>query len=565
MVVLLIIASASLNYYSRYLVIRHSDITKQIQVVRQGLKDMNRFVNLADLGLRGYIIKPEDSFLKPYHDAQDEYQANLDTLESYLLQQGYQNTQLITVSKTAINTYMQLLEEMAQLTEKQRMPEVMAIFEEDRGYAAWKVYSEFEKDVETFEDTIEKASVQSYQSAIRGVVIVQLLLLGIGVPILLHVIFRIRRDRLQRQQLFLQLDQSNRKYIFDDHENDETKGEETVIHDLTSSLEKAASFIKEIAQGNYTVDWEGLTADNQAYNQGNLAGELVLMREQMKQVKQADEQRLWTTEGEGKVAEISRTYQTDLTALGDHLIAYIVKYLKANQGGLFILNDEAEYDKHLSLIACYAYDKKKFEEKTIKVGQGLVGQAYLEQKTIRLKQIPENYVRITSGLGEATPGFLVIVPLKFNEEVLGVLEIASFHELASFEVDFLEQIGEIVASSVSIVRTNERTQELLAQAKEQTEEMRAQEEEMRQNMEEMQATQEQHERLQQELQENEKVLESKLEELEKARQQTEQIREAEKQRANEQIKSRTQMMEKATAKFKKREQELLEQLEAAQK
>lgn len=521
-IVVLIVASASLNFYSRYLVIRHSNISKQIQVVRQGLKDMNRFVNMADLGLRGYIIKPNDQFLSPYTDAQEQYQANLDTLHSYLIQQQYENMPLYAEAEKTIQTYMGLLGNMVQLTRQGLTEEVLAVFVKDKGYDAWKSYSKFEEDVVIFEKSLEEASTQSYHRALRAVLIIQLLLLGVGVPILIFVVVRIRRDQAQRRQLFSQLDQSSRNYIFDDHTNKENRSETAVIDELTTNLEKAAAFIKQIAQGNYATHWEGLTEENQTYNQGNLAGELIQMREQMKQVKREDEQRLWMTEGEGKVAEIARVHQTNLSALGDQLVAYIVKYLKANQGGLFILNEDDESEKYLSLIACYAYDKKKYEEKNIKIGQGLVGQAFLEQKTIRMSQVPSDYVRITSGLGEATPSYLVIVPLKFNEQVLGVLEVASFEALDAFEVDFLEKTGEIIASSISIVRTNERTQILLTQSKEQTEEMRAQEEEMRQNMEEMQATQEQHERLQQELLENEKLMQARLVELEDARNQMEQ-------------------------------------------
>jgi PAS domain S-box-containing protein len=130
-------------------------------------------------------------------------------------------------------------------------------------------------------------------------------------------------------------------------------------------------------------------------------------------------------------------------------------------------------------------------DKRVDVGQGLVGQSYQEQRTIYLKQIPQNYVSITSGLGGANPTAILIVPLKVNESVEGVMELASFKEYQPFEIEFVEKVGEIIASTISNARINTHTRKLLEESQQHSEELRAQEEEMRQNMEEMQATQEQ--------------------------------------------------------------------------
>ena len=133
-----------------------------------------------------------------------------------------------------------------------------------------------------------------------------------------------------------------------------------------------------------------------------------------------------------------------------------------------------------------------------------------------MTKVPNNYISITSGLGDANPGAILLCPLKVNDAIYGVIELASFHKFPKHQIDFVEKVCESIAATVGSVKINLRTNQLLAQTKMQAEEMASQEEELRQNMEEMQATQEEMRRRETELNEAlEKVQESASEFAEK--------------------------------------------------
>ena len=251
----------------------------------------------------------------------------------------------------------------------------------------------------------------------------------------------------------------------------------------STHTQKNLTFITAVMEGDFNTE-------HQVDESDELGQALRQMRDNMKRVADEDRRRNWTTEGLAMFADILRANHDNVTLLYDNIIANVVKYMNANQGALFIMNDEEVDDHHLEMVACYAYEKKKFIEKAVKIGQGLVGQAYLEREVIHRTDIPTDYLKITSGLGEALPRNLLIVPLKVNEEVHGVLELASFHPIKDYQVEFLKKVGESIASTISITKINARTKMLLEESQQQGEEMRAQEEEMRQNMEELQATQE---------------------------------------------------------------------------
>ncbi|WP_052444501.1 PAS domain-containing protein [Flammeovirga sp. OC4] len=265
---------------------------------------------------------------------------------------------------------------------------------------------------------------------------------------------------------------------------------------LRDNLGRASRFALSIGEGHFEAKFKP------ASDYDILGNALVQMRNKLKDVAYQDEKRNWITKGMAHFGEILRTNQ-DLKKLSNAIISELVSYLNANQGELYFLDETEDQKKFLNLEATYAFERKRIIEKKIHIdgrfGEGLLGQAYLLGETIYLNDVPEGYTEITSGLGDATPRAVLIVPLKINDEVEGALEIASFKEIEPFEIEFVERVAESIASTLRTAKNNQRTKELLLSSQQQRDHLRSQEEEMRQNYEELQATQEEMERRQNEL------------------------------------------------------------------
>lgn len=272
--------------------------------------------------------------------------------------------------------------------------------------------------------------------------------------------------------------------MFKTQRNIESKAKTEEFFELEKiRLEKLNKFVNEITSGDYTTNIDlDLSEDN-------LAQSLVDMRDTLKSNSEEEKKRNWIVASLANFSNILRN-NDDLHQLSNNIISKLIEYLNANQGGIFIINEDENNNTFLELTGCYAYGRQKFLEKTVKPGEGLVGQCYLERQPIFITDVPQGYTKIQSGLGDSTPSCLYIFPLIVNDEIYGILEIASFEIFTETQKEFLEKVSESIAATLKNAKTGSVTTKLLAEAQEMAEVMSQQEEEMRQNMEEMQATSE---------------------------------------------------------------------------
>ncbi len=284
--------------------------------------------------------------------------------------------------------------------------------------------------------------------------------------------------------------------------NDEIGEMGNFLNKLVQNLKKTAQFSIEIGKGNFETNYRPVS------NKDVLGNSLLSMRDSLRTAKEEEEkrktedsQRSRTSEGLALFGNILRKHTDNLQEFADDIISNLVKFMNANQGGLFILNDENKDDIHLNLIGAYAYNRKKHISKKIKPGEGLIGAVAEEKYTIYMTDIPNEYIEIESGIGHANPTCLLIVPLKIEDQVLGVIELASFQEFEKYEITLVEKISESIASTLSTAKINARTAELLDKSEKATVLMREKEEEMLQNIEELQATQEESKKREKQLRE----------------------------------------------------------------
>lgn len=259
------------------------------------------------------------------------------------------------------------------------------------------------------------------------------------------------------------------------NESDDEIGEMTVaLNHLVDGLERTSSFANHIGKGDFDYSYKPLSDSD------TLGNSLLVMKNNLQKVAIEDQKRNWATEGVALFGEVLRKHNDSVDVLSKTIISELVKYLDANQGSLYVIDDEKNI---MALSGCYAWDRVKLIEGEVEIGDGLVGQCWQEKDTIYMNDVPEDYIKITSGLGKANPTSILITPLIHNTHVYGIIELASFHEIENYQIDFVKRVAETVAAMIASVKVNDKTKTLLEQSQKVSEQLKAREEELENNQE----------------------------------------------------------------------------------
>ncbi|HEY8725655.1 MAG TPA: HAMP domain-containing protein [Gaiellaceae bacterium] len=321
--------------------------------------------------------------------------------------------------------------------------------------------------------------------------------------------------------------------------------------------------------------WKGLT-DNVNQLAGTLTTQLRAISEVSQAVTQGDLTRSIAVEAEGEVAELKDTInqmidnlaettrvnteqdwlnsnmarftgmlqgERDLETVSRLIMSELTPLVGAQHGAFFLMESpDGEGDEfQLRLLSTYGYKQRKNVPNKFKVGEALVGQAALEQKPILVTQAPEDYVRISSGLGEGLPVNLIVLPVLFEDQVLAVIELASFQLFANVQQAFLEQLSESIGVVLNTIGANMRTEELLSQSQGLTQELQSQSEELQAQQEELQQSNKELEEQAASLKASEELLQTQQEEL---------------QQTNEELEEKAQLLEEQNRRIEIKNREI---------
>src|ERR1700743_3166473 len=287
-----------------------------------------------------------------------------------------------------------------------------------------------------------------------------------------------------------------------------TENVNELASNLTTQVRAIAGETSAVAAGDLTrsiaVEAQGEVAE--------LKDNINAMVESLRHSTQANQQQDWLKSNVARLSGLMQGHR-DLAAVAD-LIMDELAPLVAAQHGTFFRSELADDETRLRLIAGYGLRADKDAPLQYRLGQSLIGQVAQSARSMIISDLPEGYVKISSGLGEASPTNLAILPILFEDRVLGVIELAAFTTFTPVQTDFLEQFTETLGVNVNTILANARTDSLLKESQRLTGELQAQQNELQRSNADLEDKAEQ-------LARQNSDIETKNAEIERARQEIE--------------------------------------------
>jgi len=277
-----------------------------------------------------------------------------------------------------------------------------------------------------------------------------------------------------------------------DH-NHQVIGVMKFIVDISSEMQ-LVNLSERISKGDYSIKIDEVTDDRR------LTTAINKMTQTLRQATKDNKLQHWIKTGQTELNVRLRGEQ-DIQRLAENIIFFLCDYLNAPVGTFY-----TENETKFKLMASYAYSHRQSFENVFELGEGLIGQAALEKKIISFNAVPPDYLYMQSGLGKKQPGAIIVVPLKYHDKVVGVMELGAVEGFTKIQIDFLELVSENIAVAINTSKARTRMSTLLAHSQNQSEELKVQQEELQQAYEDL-------EKQTKRLQESETSLQQQHEEL----------------------------------------------------
>jgi CheY-like chemotaxis protein/signal transduction histidine kinase/HAMP domain-containing protein len=258
-------------------------------------------------------------------------------------------------------------------------------------------------------------------------------------------------------------------------------GSAGIWRDLTDNVNQLAAnlttLVRAIAEVATAVTRGDLTRTITVTAQGELSDLKENVNQMIANLRETTQKNIEQDWLKTNLAKFTRMLQgqRNLETVSRMILSELAPLVSAHHGIFYIMDNSAN---QLQMLSTYAFTERKNLANRIKLGDGLVGQSALERQKILITNVPSDYVRISSGLGESSPLCVIVLPILFEEQVIAVIELASFNYFRDIHITFLDQLTESIGIVMTTISTATRTEELLKQSQELTNELRSQQTEL---------------------------------------------------------------------------------------
>jgi HAMP domain-containing protein/signal transduction histidine kinase/CheY-like chemotaxis protein len=273
-------------------------------------------------------------------------------------------------------------------------------------------------------------------------------------------------------------------------------GGQAEVEGVSGTWKRLTESVNQLA-GNLTTQVRAIAEVATAVTRGDLTrlitvdalGEVAELKDNVNQMianlretTRANEEQDWLKTNLARISGLMQG-RRDLQAVAQLIMSELTPVVSAQYGAFFLGEQARRGEVEYRLIASYGYQARKSVPSRFRSGEALVGQAVYEKKPILISPAPADYIRVASGLGEAAPANIVVLPLLFEDQVLGVIELASFTPFSEVHHAFLDQLMETIGVTVNTIIANSRTEALLSESQRLTMELQQRSEELQSQQE----------------------------------------------------------------------------------
>jgi CheY-like chemotaxis protein len=462
-----------ISYRTTANLIENSRLEAHTYEVLGKLDDLISQLKDAETGQRGYLLTGEKSYLEPYITALPIIEKNLKDLERLTADNLSQQQRLETL-ETIISRRLSVIEDTINVRENQGFESARQLVLTDMGKNLMieirRLITEMATEERDLLTARSSATSEAAQQALTTIVL--------GIPLAFIILTLIG--------IYL------------------TKN-------ISQPLYEISKVTEQLAVGDLSVR---VSADKRQDEIGVLARGFNHMIANLRETTTRNEDQNWLKSNLAQFTQMLQG-QRSLETLSTMILSELAPLIGAQQGVFYILDSDEEQPT-LKLVGSYAYQERKHLSNRFRLGEGLVGQCAIEKKKIILTDVPSDYIRISSGLGEAKPLNIIVLPLLFEDQVTAVIELASFQRWSDIHLQFLEQIAQTIGVVLNAIGSDIRTQQLLQQSQALAQQLQTQQEELKQSNEQL-------EQQAQELQESQALLKKQQEELQQSNEELQQL------------------------------------------